>query len=94
MVGSDAQISKLTGDSILVQIDLANSSTATGNISAPATVAVTGAGSDSCWVLGRYTVSMTMRDTAAVNANGTANFQPEDRAIKQEEDPLVATPQE
>lgn len=94
LVGSDAQISKLTGDSILVQIDLANSSTATGNISAPATVAVTGAGSDSCWVLGRYTVSMTMRDTAAVNANGTANFQPEDRAIKQEEDPLVATPQE
>lgn len=93
--GSDAQVTKLTGDSLLVQIDLANISTSTGSITAPVTVTITSNGSDSCWVLGKYTVSMTLYNSTAVNANGTANNQQEERTYKQDDEgPLVATPQE
>ena len=97
LAGSDAQVAKLTGDSLLVQIDLANVATTTGNITitAPVTVTITSNGSDSCWVLGKYTVSMTLRDLTAVNANGTANNQQQERIVKQDDEgPLVATPQE
>ena len=94
LVGSEAQVIKLTGDSLLVQIDLANISTSTGDTTAPATVTITSAGSDSCWVLGKYTVSVRLDAAAAVNANGTANEQQE-RTVKQnDEGPLVAAPQE
>lgn len=95
LVGSEAQITKLTGDSLLVQIDLANISTSTGSVTAPATVTITSAGSDSCWVLGRYTVSITLHDPAAVNANGAVNNQPEERTYRQDDEgPLAAQPQE
>lgn len=93
LVGSDAQVAKLTGDSILVQIDLANFAENVGSINAPVTVAITGTGSDSCWVLGKYTVAMTLRDAAAVNANA-ANDNGQDGGESEGDDDLVAAPQE
>lgn len=65
LVGSEAQVTKLTGESVLVQIDLANYNDTNGGINASATVALTGTGSDSCWVLGKYTVALTLQAEAA-----------------------------
>lgn len=71
LIGSDAQVSKLTGDAISVQLDLTNFADRTGNVDVPATIAITGTGSDSCWVLGKYSVSVVMsaKQSRAVLAN-------------------------
>lgn len=91
LVGSEAQVTKLTGESILVQIDLANFSDTTGGITAPATVALTGTGSDSCWVLGKYNVALTLQEeSTTVNAKAkTKNASGDNTA-----DDVGASPQE
>lgn len=72
VAGSEAQISKLTGDSLSVQLDLANFADQTGNVEVPATLAITGSGSDSCWILGKYTVSVLISDRSpAANTAGS-----------------------
>ncbi len=85
VAGSDAQISKLTGDSLSVQLDLANFGDRTGNVDVPATITISGSGSDSCWVLGKYTVSVLISestsaaaDTLAVSASDTLAAMPQE----------------
>lgn len=69
LIGSEAQASRLTGDSLSVQIDLTNFADRTGSVEVPATIAITGSGSDSCWALGRYRVTLTLSDPVAPAAN-------------------------
>lgn len=87
LIGSDAQVSKLTGDSISVQLDLTNFADRTGSVEVPATIAITGSGSDSCWALGKYsvTVALSSKQSRAVMANNKADVSSE---------AVVATPQE
>lgn len=88
LIGSDAQVSKLTGDAISVQLDLTNFADRTGNVDVPATIAITGTGSDSCWVLGKYSVSVVMssKQSRAVLATN--------RAADASSEAVVATPNE
>lgn len=89
LIGSDAQVSKLTGDSISVQLDLTNFADRTGSVEVPATIAITGAGSDSCWALGKYRVTVVLaskQSRAVMLANNKAE------SISSEA--VVATPQE
>ncbi len=85
VIGSEAQVSKLTGSSLSVQVDLANFADRTGNVEVPVTIAITGSGSDSCWVYGKYTVSalLSEKDSTAANAEMDVSS-----------DGVVATPQE
>ncbi len=85
VVGSEAQISKLTSGSVLVQADLANFSDRSGTVDVPVTVTVTGSGSDSCWVLGQYTVSVELADKVSLAADAPALGRARD---------VAATPQE
>lgn len=68
VVGSDAQVSKLTGDALSVQLDLANFSDRTGTVTVPATVTITGSGTDSCWVVGKYSMSVSITDAVEAAA--------------------------
>lgn len=86
LMGSEAQITRLTGDALSVQIDLTNFANRTGSVEVPATIAITGSGSDSCWVLGKYTVFLQISDRASNQADAPLG--------KGESDALVATPQE
>jgi len=86
LIGSDAQISKLTGDALSVQIDLTNFADRTGSVDVPATIGITGSGSDSCWALGKYRVTLVLSDRTSLLANNTA----EDVSSAA----VVATPQE
>lgn len=89
LIGSDAQVSKLTGDAISVQLDLTNFADRTGNVDVPATIAITGTGSDSCWVLGKYSVTVVMsaKQSRAVVANNKTAEDVSSEAV-------VATPNE
>lgn len=60
--GSDAQTKRLTGDSLSVQMDLSNYGDQLGTVEVPATVAFAGTGSDSCWTLGSYTVTVLLAE--------------------------------
>ncbi len=85
LIGSEAQVSKLTGDSLAVQVDLANFADRSGVVDVPVTIVITGSGSDSCWTLGQYTVSLTLAESGSEAANGRAFVS---------SDALVAAPQE
>ena len=92
VVGPEAQVAKLTGDSVAVQVNLSNYQNQTGTVDVPATVTLIGTAADSCWVTGEYTVSVTISSaTTAVTAR-TA------KAVESEKvddhDTFVATPQE
>lgn len=86
VVGPEAQVTKLTGDSVAVQVDLSNFQNQTGTVDVPATVTLTSSSSDSCWVTGEYSVSVTI--STAQTAAATRTTASEDR------DGFVATPQE
>lgn len=88
VIGSDAQISKLTGDAISVQLDLTNFADRTGSVDVPATVVMTGTGSDSCWALGKYSVTVVLssKQTRAAVANN--------KVTEVSSDGVVATPNE
>lgn len=90
VIGPEAQASKLTGDSLAVQADLTNFADRTGTVDVPVTAAISGSGSDSCWVLGKYSVSLSLTDSAAaLTAAGQAD--PEDSVFSEA---VNATPQE
>ncbi len=89
VIGSAAQSAKLTGDSLSVQIDLANFADRTGVVDVPVAIAITGSGSDSCWVFGKYTVSLLLADETATNAMGRVAVQPDESA-----ETVAAKPQE
>lgn len=65
LAGPDAQVNKLTGDSVTVQVDMSNIGGRPGTVDVPATVTVTGTAGDACWVLGTYTVAVTMSEPTA-----------------------------
>lgn len=62
VAGPEAQVNKLTGDSITVQVDMSNVAGRTGSVDVPATATVTGASGEACWVLGTYTMTVTMSE--------------------------------
>lgn len=76
VIGSEAQVSKLTGDSFAVQVDLANFADRTGSLEVPATVTLPASGADSCWALGKYAVFVTLTDPSALEANGRMFYFP------------------
>ena len=65
LAGPDAQVSKLTGDSVTVQVDMSNVGARTGTVEVPATVTVTGTAGEACWVMGAYTITVTMSEPTA-----------------------------
>jgi len=67
VIGSEAQMSKLTGESIYVTVDLTNKADSTGSFEMPATVSIDGA--DSCWATGTYMVSVTITYTPTAQTN-------------------------
>lgn len=76
VAGPEAQINRITGDSVTVQADLSNVGTMTGSVDVPATVVITGTAGEACWVLGNYTITVTIRSaenqTAVPRSNGAA----------------------
>ncbi len=84
VIGSDAQVSKLTGDSLSAQIDLTNFADRVGTVEAPVTVAISGSGVDSCWVLGKYTVSVYLSDRPSQETGGDVDLSQTVNATPQE----------
>ena len=68
VVGPEAQVTRVTGDSISVQVDLSNFQNQTGTVEVPATVTLTGSLADSCWVVDEYTVSVNIPGVQAAAA--------------------------
>ena len=64
VVGPEAQVTRVTGDSISVQVDLSNFQNQTGTVEVPATVSL----ADSCWVVDEYTVSVNIPGVQAAAA--------------------------
>ncbi len=89
VIGSTAQTAKLTGDALSVQIDLANFANLTGVVDVPVTISITGSGSDSCWVFGKYTVSLLIEDADSENTMGRTAVQSDESS-----EALAAQPQE
>ncbi|RKJ41328.1 hypothetical protein D7X94_03295 [Acutalibacter sp. 1XD8-33] len=61
VAGPEAQINRLTGDSVTVQADMSNIQARPGSVDVPVTVSVTGTSGEACWVVGTYTMTVTMR---------------------------------
>lgn len=89
VVGPQAQVGKLTGDSISVQIDLTNVMSRTGSMEAPAAVTISGTAGDACWVAGSYTATVTLTDAVTIQAGAGA-----EAASAGSSDAVVAAPQE
>lgn len=70
VVGTAAQISKLTGESIFCTVDLSSVTDPNGSIEVPLTVTINNA--DSCWATGVYTAHVTVSDKVV-----TADASPE-----------------
>lgn len=77
-------MTRVTGDSISVQVDLSNFQNQTGTVEVPATVTLTGSLADSCWVVDEYTVS--------VNIPGCRQL-PRTMRTESSEDNVAAAPQ-
>lgn len=60
IVGTAAQISKLTSDSVFCTVDLSSVTDPSGSIEVPVSISVTNA--DSCWATGTYTAHVTISD--------------------------------
>ena len=58
IIGTAAQISKLTGDSVFCTVDLSTVTDPSGSMEAPVTVTINNA--DSCWATGSYTAHVTL----------------------------------
>lgn len=84
VIGPEAQVAKLTGDSVTLQADLTNFSDRTGMVDLPLSAGISRSGSDSCWVAGKYTAALSLTDKSAVLTDGSAASS----------DTLVAAPQE
>ncbi len=86
VVGPQAQVSKLTGDSISLQIDLSNFAGRSGNMEVPLTASISGASGQACWIVGSYTATLTLRDGDSIQAGAEPSGQSSMA--------LVAAPQE
>lgn len=86
VVGPQAQVSKLTGDSVSLQIDLSNFAGRSGNMEVPLTAAISGTAGQACWIAGSYTATLTLRDGDSLPAGASASGQGSEA--------LVAAPQE
>lgn len=80
VIGSDAQVSRLTEESFSIQMDLTNFADRSGIVEVPVTVSVAGSSSDSCWVLGKYTLSVEITDRSTLMGNAMNNNE-KDRAV-------------
>lgn len=81
VIGSEAQIAKLTGDSIQATVDLSGQKETTGNVELPAKISFVDS-MDTCWAVGEYTVTMALGSgDSGVKANASSEA-------------AVATPQE
>ena len=89
VVGPEAQVTRLTGSEVSIQVDLSNFQERTGTVEVPVTVTLTGTAADSCWVMGEYTVSVNFSGST-VQAAVARTF----AAEEDESDNLAATPQE
>jgi len=89
VVGPEAQVTRLTGSEVSIQVDLSNFQERTGTVEVPVTVTLTGTAADSCWVVGEYTVSVNFSGST-VQAAVARTF----AAEEDESDNLAATPQE
>lgn len=69
VAGPEAQVMKLTGDSLSVQADLTNYEERTGMVDVPVTVTVSGSGGDSCWALGRYTTTLSLTPKSEIQTD-------------------------
>ena len=74
LLGPAAQVSKLTGDALMVQLDMTNVDAQAGSVDVPATVTLTGSAGEDCWVIGTYTMTVTMAPES-VQANAQADSQ-------------------
>ena len=63
VIGTAAQISKLTGASVFCTADLSVLTEFGASAQVPVTITINGA--DSCWVTGTYTVGVTLKDEVA-----------------------------
>lgn len=72
LAGPEAQVTKLTGDSVTVQVDMSNVDWRPGNVDVPATVAVSGTPGEDCWVLGTYTVTVSIEDVSTAENSSAA----------------------
>lgn len=90
LAGPEAQVSRLTGENVVVTVDLANFRDRTGTVEVPATVTLTGSAASSCWAAGEYTVSVNITQPPAVSAARMLARNP----ASSEEGGVAATPQE
>lgn len=72
VAGTEAQVARLSGDSVTVQVDMSNFDGRPGTIDVPAIVAVSGTAGENCWVLGSYTVAVTVQEASARSAAASA----------------------
>lgn len=68
VVGSTAQLQRLSAASLYATVDMASYSDKNGNIEVPVTIGISG--STSCWAYGQYTVQVSVTDKA-VEAEST-----------------------
>lgn len=77
VAGPEAQVNKLTGDSVMAQVDMSNVTASSGNVEVPVTVSIPGSAGEACWVIGSYTMAVTItsaEDAAAQNEPSPKNF--------------------
>lgn len=81
IIGSEAQTAKLTGESLDCTVDLESFKSNSGSVEVPVSVKIIGA--NSCWVVGKYSITLNMKQQSpqmrTENGNG-------------EDTPVVATP--
>ena len=63
VVGAEAQLSRLNGESIFCTVDLSSVTDPSGSIEVPVTISINNA--DSCWATGVYTAHVTVTDKVA-----------------------------
>ncbi len=89
LAGSQAQVTKLTGEAVSCIADLSNFSEQTGVVEVPVTVTVSGG--DSCWCVGSYTVYVELTDRANIPTMARAE---ESGSKEPPGNGVAATPQE
>ena len=71
IIGTAAQISKLTGDSVFCTVDLSTVTDPSGSMEAPVTVTINNA--DSCWATGSYTAHVTLSPKTESSTSSASN---------------------
>ena len=75
LAGPEAQINRLTGESVTVQLDMSNVTERVGSVDVPAAVSIAGSAGEACWVLGNnYTVTVDLADAQDTVATAGRNF--------------------